>query len=475
MCYFCFKDHDEGLEAAKEALDEREDQSVPTEYILKMLEVILKYNLFEFNQELYIQKIGTAMGSVPAVSYANIMMAKKIDPKILALAEKYQSQTGMNPLQFFRRFLDDCKLVWRGTAAKLHEFFNELNTLHSSLKFTMSHTASKHPGDQCDCPQVTSVPFLDTSCSIVDGKIITDLFRKETDRNQYLLPSSCHPAHVTNNIPFSLGLRIVRICSRPEDREKRFGELKQMLLERNYPSKIIDAAIERARNISRKEALKKVVRDKNDSDRPVFVVLYDPRLPSIPAIVKKHWRVMCQDPYLKRVYPKPPLVAFRRQRNIREKLIRAKVPAAPTRPRRILPGMRSCGRCVNCAYIKTGQTVKSIASNYQVQLTESFDCQTKNIIYLIECRKENCTKRQYIGKTTDPLTKRFGAHRGYVRNKLLAKATGAHFNLPGHQMSDMSITVVEKIYNDNPLFLREREAVNINLFNVKDKGINKYS
>ena len=339
----------------------------------------------------------------------------------------------------------------------------------------MSHTASKHPGDQCDCPQVTSVPFLDTSCSIVDGKIITDLYRKETDRNQYLLPSSCHPAHVTNNIPFSLGLRIVRICSRPEDREKRFGELKQMLLERNYPSKIIDAAIERARNISRKEALKKVVRDESDSDRPVFVVLYDARLPSIPAIVKKHWRVMCQDPYLKKVFPKPPLVAFRRQRNIREKLIRAKVPAAPTRPKRILPGMKSCGRCVNCAYIKTGQTVKSLASNHEVQLTESYDCQTKNIIYLIECRKTNCSKRQYIGKTTDPLTKRFGAHRGYVRNKLLAKATGAHFNLPGHQMSDMSITVVEKIYNQNPLFLREREAVNINLFNVKDQGINKYS
>ena len=119
--------------------------------------------------------------------------------------------------------------------------------------------------------------------------------------------------------------------------------------------------------------------------------------------------------------------------------------------------------------------MKSLASNHEVQLTESYDCQTKNIINLIECRKENCTKRQYIGKTTDPLTKRFGAHRGYVRNKLLAKATGAHFNLPGHQMSDMSITVVEKIYNDNPLFLREREAVNINLFNVKDKGINKYS
>ena len=32
---------------------------------------------------------------------------------------------------------------------------------------------------------------------------LTDLLRKETDRNQYLLQSSCHPAHVTRDIVFS--------------------------------------------------------------------------------------------------------------------------------------------------------------------------------------------------------------------------------------------------------------------------------
>ena len=36
-------------------------------------------------------------------------------------------------------------------------------------------------------------------------------------------------------------------------------------------------------------------------------------------------------------------------------------------------------------------------------------------------------------------------------------------------------STVEKIYNNNPLFLREREAININKFNVKDQGMNKYS
>ena len=85
----------------------------------------------------------------------------------------------------------------------------------------MSHTTPpniENPG--CDCTPQQSIPFLDTSCRISDGKIVTDLFRKETDRNQYLLPSSCHPSHVTQNIPFSLALRIVRICTYSTDREK---------------------------------------------------------------------------------------------------------------------------------------------------------------------------------------------------------------------------------------------------------------
>ena len=83
----------------------------------------------------------------------------------------------------------------------------------------------------------------------MDGRIVTDLYRKETDRNQYLLTSSCHPAHVTENIPFSLALRIVRICRLPEAMEKRFLELKNLLLSRGYKIGSINGAVDRARMI----------------------------------------------------------------------------------------------------------------------------------------------------------------------------------------------------------------------------------
>ena len=107
----------------------------------------------------------------------------------------------------------------------------------------------------CPCP---SIPFLDTSASVVNNQIVTDLYRKPTDRCQYLLTSSCHPAHVTENIPFSLAYRIIRICSEPESRDKRLSELKELLMSRSYKSSLVDNAIERARKIPRMEALKKL-------------------------------------------------------------------------------------------------------------------------------------------------------------------------------------------------------------------------
>ena len=66
--------------------------------------------------------------------------------------------------------------------------------------------------------------------------------KKETDRNQYILPTSCHPMNCTKNIPYSLSLRIVRICTKEDKRYQRLGELKELLLDRNYSPALVDRA-----------------------------------------------------------------------------------------------------------------------------------------------------------------------------------------------------------------------------------------
>ena len=167
------------------------------------MELLLKHNLFEFHSSTWRQEIGTAMGVKPAPSYANIYLANRIDKIILEIGNSKKSS-----ILLYKRFLDDIFKIFQGTTKELHQLLDEINQIHPTLKFTMQHTSvdSEAESDRCGCKPQNWIPFLDTSCKIEDGRIEIDLFKKDTDRNQYLLTSSCHPIGCTKNIPFSLGL-----------------------------------------------------------------------------------------------------------------------------------------------------------------------------------------------------------------------------------------------------------------------------
>ena len=57
----------------------------------------------------------------------------------------------------------------------------------------------------------------------------------------------------------------------------------------------------------------------------VFVITYNPKLPSISKIIGKHWRTMVRDPKLKNTFSQPPMVAFKLPANIRKILCHAKL------------------------------------------------------------------------------------------------------------------------------------------------------
>ena len=274
------------------------------------------------------------------------------------------------------------------------------------------------------------------------------------------------------NIPYSLALRIVRICSENETRDLRLSELRNMLLERDYKAKIIDAAIEKARKIPRSEALKRVEKQKSN-ERPVFVVRFDPRLPDINGIIKKHWRSTTHNhPHMATIFPKAPLIAYKRPMNIRDKLIRAKVPPKTSnRPKRIKAGMKKCNKpCSICPYVNEQKFIKSSATNVTKELSKQHTCKDRNIVYIINCKK---CKQQYIGETDRTLKDRMLEHLGYVRREETSQATGFHFNQPGHQMSDMSISVFERINSYDPQYRKTRESYWIGQFDLLRQGINR--
>ena len=172
------------------------------------------------------------------------------------------------------------------------------------------------------------------------------------------------------------------------------------------------------------------------------------------------------------VFPAPPLIAYTRPKTIKDHLIRAKVPSSNKRPKRIIPGMHKCGKfsCKICSYVSTGKVIKATYTNASVQLSKSFDCQTTNVVYIVRCKRCN---DQYIGQTKHTLEHRFKQHLGYVATN--TQATGIHFNGPGHNVSDMTISVLEKVNRVDRSLREQRESHFIEEFNLKYKGMNKKS
>ena len=91
---------------------------------------------------------------------------------------------------------------------------------------------------------------------------------------------------------------------------------------------------------------------------------------------------------------------------------------------------------------------------------------------MLECNKDNC-KERYIGESKRSLKTRLADHRGYIVNHHVDKATGAHFNQPGHSLANLRVTILEQVKVNSTSYRKERETYFINKFKTLHKGLNR--
>ena len=177
--------HDLGLEALKywlgkypDAIDSRFNQ----QFIIKAAELILKRNVFYFDNVFYIQKKGTAMGTRFAPTYATLVLGFLEEKLYEKMTDKYNTNFSEYLRENWKRFLDDCFIIWRHHT-DLDEFVNDLNALHPAIEFTMNKSQEE-------------IPFLDVLVKLAGTCVSTDLYCKPTDKHMYLNFHSCHPKHI---------------------------------------------------------------------------------------------------------------------------------------------------------------------------------------------------------------------------------------------------------------------------------------
>ena len=117
----------------------------------------------------------------------------------MTLYKKTGENFGRFQLSFMQNW-NDCLILWSESEEDREKFKDIINNIHCDIQFT-SESSNKE------------IPFLDILIK-KEGKLIeTDIYYKSTDSKQY---NSCHPKHVSTNVPFNLAKRICRITSKEE-------------------------------------------------------------------------------------------------------------------------------------------------------------------------------------------------------------------------------------------------------------------
>ena len=208
------------LKSVKDIMEEFPRPSRPDLEILMLLEIVLLNNVFEFDNRLFLQVLGTAMGKGCAVSLSGIYL-RKLDLAAL--------QKGGDSLELFFRFIDDIFAVWSGSQTQLLEFQDYLNNLIPGISITFQ---IKH----------RVIEFLDTLVYTVPdpmdptSKLLkTRIYFKPTDTHQLLHGDSYHPKHTTKGILKSQLLRFKRISHCYADYNSACCTLYNVLKHRGYP------------------------------------------------------------------------------------------------------------------------------------------------------------------------------------------------------------------------------------------------
>ncbi|XP_075439873.1 uncharacterized protein LOC142483772 [Ascaphus truei] len=130
------------------------------------------------------------------------------------------------------RYIDDIFIIWDGTETNLLAFMDYLNSISSTIRFTMSFSSKE-------------ITFLDTVVYEVDGILATRVYIKPTGKNTLLQASSHHPTPLKRGLPYSQLLRVKRITGDPEEAEKALSSMAHRFYERVYNKTDIDDAMSR--------------------------------------------------------------------------------------------------------------------------------------------------------------------------------------------------------------------------------------
>ena len=294
-----------------------------------------------------------------------------------------------------------------------------LNSLDPALKFEIKYDISK-----------VGVEFLDIYFYFKNGRIESKVFSKPCDPHAYLLPSSCHPYHICENIPVGVFKRLKRTCSTSDAYEEAVVEYTRYLHNRDYSQYVIDKAINTVKDIDRKSLIGIGDQSRNNNRKLFYplTIKFNPKLPNMSRILNKYKYILSLNDITNRVFPAESiLVTYKNERNIKSLLTtnRFGSPITVANPINDQTGCRSCKTCTLCKnFLREGDTIHSYHTSHTHRIRSTVTCLTKGVIYIVY---DKTCEKNYVGFSRNDMRERWSNHKSHIKKQFRSCKIATHF------------------------------------------------
>ena len=149
-------------------------------------------------------------------------------------------------------------------------------------------------------------------------------------------------------------------------------------------------------SITQEESLR--ARERGTTNRIPLVTTHNPHITFIAEIANRNWHFLQSKERLARIFQEPPLVAYRRPKNLRDILVSTKLKSKTTRANSTTGSGGPCSKpkCSWCSRINETSTFTGTQDGKVFDIFHTVNCQSTRVIYRIECK---ICKLQYVGQS----------------------------------------------------------------------------
>ena len=408
-----------------------ESLKVQSNSILEALEVCLKNSFFTFNEKIYQQIGGVGTGYIFAPPYTCLGMGK-FEKDVFS-----QNSNLLEKIKLWKRFIDDILMLFKGTKSECETLVNWLNSLQPGvIKFKYQYSTEV-------------IEFLDLKIHLEGGRLKTNLFIKPSNQQLYLDYFSNHPQPCKEGVIYGQAIRILERCSDSNWAQEHLLNLKDKLVDRHYPEKLIKEKFAKAKKRSRHDLIHQPRRGGKRDNKVRLIFTHNGGNPPLHKWLRDAKKCLVKNEKAKALGNNIQ-ICFSQPKNLQRLITQRKGQHSLVEN----PGCFKCGKCtVSCPVLKEGASFSSSNTGRSYKIRHHVDCNSSYVIYLATCKK---CGGQYVGKSQTPFKKRHSNHRQEIKKGV--GGLGKHYGGRGCQYENVSIQIIDQVEEGNNRDLERQEV-----------------